>query len=318
MVDPDAHGRCLALGVAGGNDGLLDLDEANAKTGRQGLDVIQADGVVRRRQSVKELEEQDGRQGLDVPAEGSGLLVVFVVGRRDAGLRAEPLEEGRSALHEDEGVGAVLEQSVQLAEVFGDVVHDPLGADLAEEGLAGGVPSVEAQEGGHPGGLLLGNVVGEGGGDGGGAVLPVLGRGRFLLAGRDAKGGEEDGRCLEGLLLGGHAAVVLLAEGVELVPGEGVKEVVLADPEEGGELLVVRGHELGLGRGGGDAGHLPAAVGDLQDVVDVLDRAESLGVEAKGGGDLQLDEASLQVQLDGLGGPSLPAADLKVSERKHI
>lgn len=77
-----------------------------------------------------------------------------------------------------------------------------------------------------------------------------------------------------------------------------MEEVVLADPEDARQLLVVAGHQLGLGR------LLP----DLHDVVDVLHRAEPLRPQLKTRGDLKLSEASLQVELDAVVRPPLPPA----------
>lgn len=48
---------------------------------------------------------------------------------------------------------------------------------------------------------------------------------------------------------------------------------------------------------------------DLHDVVDVLHSAEPLRPQLEAGGDLQLREASLEVELDALVVPTLPPAE---------
>jgi hypothetical protein len=55
----------------------------------------------------------------------------------------------------------------------------------------------------------------------------------------------------------------------------------------------------------------------LEDVVYVLNSTKSLGVKAKGGGGLELDETSLEVEFDGLGGPAFPSSDLFVRKGRQ-
>lgn len=96
-----------------------------------------------------------------------------------------------------------------------------------------------------------------------------------------------------------------------------MEKVIFADPEEVRQLLVVSRHDLGLGGRDLHAGDLAAGAADLEDVVNVLDGAEALGVETEGRRCVQLDEASLELEFDGLGSPSLPSSNLCVRKRVH-
>ena len=91
--------------------------------------------------------------------------------------------------------------------------------------------------------------------------------------------------------------------------------MVLAHPEEVRQFLVVRREDLRLGGGDGHARDLPARARDLEDVVYVLDGAETLGEEAQGRRRLELRETRLKVELDGLCGPTLPSAYLRARWR---
>jgi hypothetical protein len=70
-----------------------------------------------------------------------------------------------------------------------------------------------------------------------------------------------------------------------------VEEVVLANKENAGELLVVVGHHDVLG----------GALAEVQQSVDVLNAAESLLPQLQLNGDVQLLEAGVKVTLQGVG-----------------
>mmetsp|Transcript_1044 Transcript_1044/g.2169 ORF Transcript_1044/g.2169 Transcript_1044/m.2169 type:complete len:383 (+) Transcript_1044:970-2118(+) len=301
VVNPDPHGTACFVIAAAGDNGLLDLGEGDPKAGSQRSDMVEGDGVVRGAEGADELQEEDGGHRTGVAGQRTTLIVLGAVRFLLAVRHSEPrrlgpqaVQKGTSLRDQNQWVRIFLQEAVQLPQVRRDVVHDPLGPDLAQQGLARRVASVETQQGRHPRPLLLGDVVLEGGGDGRSAV-PVVGArcplgirrcGSVPLHRRgDAQGAQQDRGRLEGPGLGRHAAVVLAAEGVELVPGECVEQVVLGHPEELGELLVVRGHKLCLGHGAGGHGAsglggeaAGAGVGNLEDVVDVLNSAEALGV----------------------------------------
>lgn len=78
-------------------------------------------------------------------------------------------------------------------------------------------------------------------------------------------------------LFGSHLGVVRVGQSVVLEPRVGVEEVVLGDPEDADELLVVVGHDPGLGRLLGV---------EVHDRVDVFHRAEPFRPQLQLGGDL--------------------------------
>jgi len=92
-----------------------------------------------------------------------------------------------------------------------------------------------------------------------------------------------------------------------------VKEMILRHPEQRGELLVVFGHELGLGWWQIRI-LLAALMRNLQNVVNVLHRTKSLRVQVQDAGGLQLRESRLKVQLDSIGRPTFPATNLRMDK----
>ena len=64
-----------------------------------------------------------------------------------------------------------------------------------------------------------------------------------------------------------------------------MEEIVLTYPEERSKLLVVRRHELGLGRGDIRI-VLAASMTDLQDMVDIFNSTEAFRVSVKNTGRL--------------------------------
>lgn len=78
-------------------------------------------------------------------------------------------------------------------------------------------------------------------------------------------------------LVCGHLGVVSVRQRVVLEPRIGVEQIVLGDPKDADELLVVVGHYPGLGRLLGVQVH---------DGVDVFHRAKAFGPQLEFGGDL--------------------------------
>lgn len=120
---------------------------------------------------------------------------------------------------------------------------------------------------------------------------------------RDGQGGEQNERSgLGHVCLGNRWAVFLGAvaqrqrigrlteQVVVTVPRSSVEEIVLADQEDTGELLVVVGHHDVLG--------WPLA--EVQQGVDVLNAAETLLPQFELDGNVQLLEASVQVALESI------------------
>jgi len=121
---------------------------------------------------------------------------------------------------------------------------------------------------------------------------------------RDGKGGEynERGGLLK-LSVGGRGVVSLLAlasgnqdrglakKSVVSRPSSSVKEVVLADKENSGKLLVVVGHHDILGR----------SLAEAKKSMNILDTSESLLPELELYSDIELLETCLKVSLESVG-----------------
>lgn len=71
-----------------------------------------------------------------------------------------------------------------------------------------------------------------------------------------------------------------------------MKEIVLAYPKEGSELLIIGGHELGLGRWKARI-ELATSVANLKNVKDIFDRAEALRIQVESTSSFQLFKTSL-------------------------
>ena len=92
-----------------------------------------------------------------------------------------------------------------------------------------------------------------------------------------------------------------------------MKEVILTNPEQGGELFIICCHKLSLWWRSIGVG-LTACMGDLQNVVNIFDRSEPFGIKVQDRGSFQLRETSLKMQLDRVGAPSFPTTDLRVNK----
>mmetsp|Transcript_24829 Transcript_24829/g.47561 ORF Transcript_24829/g.47561 Transcript_24829/m.47561 type:complete len:251 (+) Transcript_24829:1899-2651(+) len=142
------------------------------------------------------------------------------------------------------------------------------------------------------------------------------------VGGGNAQCRQENRAGLHPLHFGAHPSIELLAQRVILIPRECMEEIVFTDPEQIGELFVVCSHDFGLGGRYVDARELTASFGNLENIINVLDGAETLRVEAKSRRSLELGKARLKVEFYGIGGPSFPSSDLiilsPILKSRHI
>jgi hypothetical protein len=198
-------------------------------------------------------------------------------------------QDRRDLLADRQGVEVNLKDVVQISD---------LGASTVKEGLGKGIP----EESGTSGSLGHAKEVSQAGV----LVLSGLVKVNHGTAGsrgaddRNGEGGEEDerGSLLEiGLRRRGVVGLLALAAGnqdgglteesVVSRPSSSVEQIVLADEEDSGELLVVVGHHDVLG----------GSLAEVQQGVDVLNTSESLLPELELDGNVKLLETGLKVSL---------------------
>mmetsp|Transcript_7483 Transcript_7483/g.15996 ORF Transcript_7483/g.15996 Transcript_7483/m.15996 type:complete len:209 (-) Transcript_7483:1099-1725(-) len=208
--------------------------------------MVEGDGVVGGGEVEDEFEDEDVGEWFNVAGEGV-VIFVFVVGgcgrgrvNGHAGFGAQFLQKGIRLLYHIQRVGGFLQDDVKLPQILGNVVHNVPGPDLAQNGLPARFAGVKSQESRHPGHFLLGDIVFRGRLNGQSirsahvhsSLTPGL---RILddigMTSGNAEGCQQDGTCLHRPRLGAHGSIVLLAQTVVLVPGEGVKEVILRNPK---------------------------------------------------------------------------------------
>lgn len=78
-----------------------------------------------------------------------------------------------------------------------------------------------------------------------------------------------------------------------------MKEVILADPEDTGEFLVVASHQSCFG------GLFP----DLHDIINILHRAEALRPQLQPSSRLELRKTRLKMKFDTVVVPSFPSSE---------
>lgn len=243
------------------------------------VDELELNGLVNLGQLLEETGENDLLQRHNV------LLHLGIV--------TNLLQDGGNLLADGQRVEVNLEDVVQLADLGAHTAEQTLVESIAEEHITGGRGS-HTEKVSETGVLVLASLIhidqsaaragsadngdGQSGekDEGGGLGHLGLGDGRVLLLGALAAG-QGHGRKTEQVVV----AVV----------GGGVEEVVLANKENAGELLVVVGHHNVLG----------GALAEVQQGVDILNAAESLLPQLQLNGNVQLLEASVEVALQGVG-----------------
>lgn len=201
-------------------------------------------------------------------------------------------KDRRNLLADGQGVEVNLEDVVQVSDLGASTLKEGLGEGIPEEsGTSGSLG--HAKEVSQAGVLVLSGLVkvhhgttGSGGADD-----------------RDGEGGEKDerGGLLEiGVRRRGVVRLLTLAAGnqdgglteesVVSRPSSSMEEIVLADEEDSGELLVVVGHHDVLG----------GPLAEVEQGVDVLNASESLLPELELNGNVELLETGLKVSLKGV------------------
>lgn len=278
VVDAD---RQLSL-LAAVHDELLDSGGADVEWWgeRSELDdKVEGDGLVDLRELLEQTSKDDlvkrsdialhlligsnlSKNGGNLPADAERMEVNLKNGEELTDLRAGALEEATAEnLLEEAATGRGLGHTQKVGEPG---VLVPLGLVNVEEEAAGARGADD------------GNGEGAEDDEGGSTLDLSLVDGRSILLGNGV-----------GSNLGGAGPEKVVVP----VPGSGVEEEVLGDEEDTGKLLVVVGHHNWLWW----------ALAQVEESVDILDRAESLLPELELDSDVQLLEAGVEMPLKSIG-----------------
>lgn len=227
--------------------------------GKELDDEIHLHGGVDLRQLLQDASQNHLVERLDVLGE------LLVLGER--------VDDGSNLFANRQRVEVNFENVVELLDFGTHAAEDVAAEDLFEQGLAGRSASRPQQVGQTLGARLV--------------VKLGVGLGRRDNGNRQDRD-ENDRREPRLLVL---AQVFVLAHGgVVLVASGGVEQVVFANEEDLGKLLVVVGHHEGLG----------SLLGHGEEVVNVLDGTEGLLPELQVRGGIELHETGVQVALQGI------------------